>query len=343
MCLSHLLVHELRQLGVRRREGSELVEITVEWLQSKLASISSQEWSHYVTFLPVHGTEYHEIEVKEEEKEGQPPPPPPPPLNPSSTFYTGENYNIPFQPLNKEISNPCAISGCKSPLQFFSLFILPSDLSALAAATNQYASSIQENFITNINEVRIWIALSIHMGIVKLTRFRQYWSASYKNEKIFSHMSRDRYTFLKKCFRPSSSPSIAYPSTHPFHIILPFVSPLPYRFRRHIAPSTYLSLDESMIAFKSWTPARQFMPDKPIKLGYKAFTLAIDKGGYILDFWLYPGQYYMLVNQVDSSMSALVERVAHHYLNKHHVLVMDRYFTSKSHHSHAHLYLFFAF
>jgi hypothetical protein len=98
-----------------------------------------------------------------------------------------------------------------------------------------------------------------------------------------------------------------------------------------------------MIAFKAWTPARQFMPDKPIRLGYKAFTLAIDKGGYMLDFWLYPGKYFMMVNQEDSSMNALVNRVAHHYFNKHHVLVMDRYFSSKYDHSHIYLYLLFAF
>jgi hypothetical protein len=326
----------LHELDVRRRNGDELEEITVEWFQGELANIDPQQWNDYLNFVPVPDSIYYVIEIKEAEKEEKEQPPQPLQPQPTPSFYTGENYNIPFTPLDQQTSSPVHVAGCVTPLQFFHLFILPNDLRTFAAATNEYASSIQENFLTNCSEVRIWIALCIHMGIMKLARLEDYWSASYQNNHIFSHMSRDKYKLFKRFFHPSSTPSTSHPLTHPFHIILPFIAHLPYRFRRHLHPSTYLSLDESMIAFKSWTPAKQFMRDKPIKYGFKAFTLAVDKGGYLLDFFLYPGKKYLVDNQLDSSIIGIVTAVATHFFNKHHVLVVDKYFTSKFIHSHSH-------
>lgn len=54
-------------------------------------------------------------------------------------------------------------------------------------------------------------------------------------------------------------------------------------------PSRYLSIDESMIAFKGRSGMKQYMPMKPIKRGFKVWALADSASGYLINFEIYTG------------------------------------------------------
>lgn len=54
-------------------------------------------------------------------------------------------------------------------------------------------------------------------------------------------------------------------------------------------PTREQSVDESMIKFKRRSSLKQYIPDKPIKRGYKVWTLA-DAHGYVCQFQVYEGK-----------------------------------------------------
>ena len=70
----------------------------------------------------------------------------------------------------------------------------------------------------------------------------------------------------------------------------PLLNLLLPRFRNCYTPGQYLSIDESMIAFKGRLSFLQYLPKKPHKWGMKAWVLADAKTGYTWAWKLYTGK-----------------------------------------------------
>ena len=70
----------------------------------------------------------------------------------------------------------------------------------------------------------------------------------------------------------------------------PLLNLLLPRFRSSYTPGQYLSIDESMIAFKGRLSFLQYLPKKPHKWGMKAWVLADAQTGYIWGWKLYTGK-----------------------------------------------------
>lgn len=75
-------------------------------------------------------------------------------------------------------------------------------------------------------------------------------------------------------------------------------------------PSSYYTVDESMIAFKGRCVLKQYMPLKPIKRGYKVWCLADATTGFIIAFIVYTGKEEVILN------STLGERVVMNFAAK---------------------------
>jgi len=84
--------------------------------------------------------------------------------------------------------------------------------------------------------------------------------------------------------------------------VLPLVEDRDWLFKIRLAieellrqcPQNYtlareISIDETMVKFKGEKFFRQFLPSKPIWFGFKLFTLAESKSGYIWNFEVYTG------------------------------------------------------
>jgi hypothetical protein len=121
-----LLATALQSNGIRIRNGEAIEDVTAEWLHSKLDNIPAEDWEDSIAIIPIPGTGYSEIEIKEEEKEEEDVVEPPQQQPTTHSFYTRERYNI---------------------------------LCTFVKATNEHARSTHENFTTNVNEMRIWIAI----------------------------------------------------------------------------------------------------------------------------------------------------------------------------------------
>ena len=87
-----------------------------------------------------------------------------------------------------------------------------------------------------------------------------------------------------------------------------------------------------MVGFRGRFGAKQYMPNKPVKYGIKAFTMADSKNGYVLNVLPYTGRDTLQeasTEYVDLPQPArIVLHLIELYLNKSHHVFTDRYYTS---------------
>jgi len=72
--------------------------------------------------------------------------------------------------------------------------------------------------------------------------------------------------------------------------IRPVIEELVCQFQQNYTLAREISIDETMVKFKGRKFFRQFLPRKPIRFGFKLFTLAESKSGYIWNFEFYIGR-----------------------------------------------------
>lgn len=72
----------------------------------------------------------------------------------------------------------------------------------------------------------------------------------------------------------STNQPYGQPGHDKLHKVWPTILKLNDSICKAYEPSSTLSIDESIIAFKGWTSLKQYMPMKPIKRGYKVWCLA---------------------------------------------------------------------
>jgi len=120
-----------------------------------------------------------------------------------------------------------------------------------------------------VNELKIFIAIIIYMGIIRITDTRRYWSVSdvLPHHSITSLMSLTRFEQLKRFFKVSSR--AAEESTDPamqvwYRKVNPMFDNFILRSRKLRDPGTLHSLDEAMIRFAGRSSSTYQMRSKPI-------------------------------------------------------------------------------
>ena len=69
-----------------------------------------------------------------------------------------------------------------------------------------------------------------------------------------------------------------------------FLNILLKNFKKNYNLGENVSIDESMIKFKECSSLKQYLPLKPAKRGFKVWTLADSKNGYVYNFHIYKGK-----------------------------------------------------
>ena len=77
---------------------------------------------------------------------------------------------------------------------------------------------------------------------------------------------------------------------HRLFKIRPVIEELRRQFQLNYILSREISINETMVKFKGRKFFRRFLPSKPIRFGFKLFTLAESKSGYIWNFEIYTGR-----------------------------------------------------
>lgn len=207
-------------------------------------------------------------------------------------------------------------------LNFFEKIFDSNIISSIVTQTNLYASQKQaKNWAdTNETEIKAFIGCLILMAIHELPHLENYWSSDpvLRFESISKVMTAKRFKKLIEnihCNNNETNSPRSAPNHDKLHKVRPLIDSLNTNIRIFYKPTSFLSIDESMIPFKGRSSLKQYMPMKPVKRGYKVWCLADAKTGYILNFSVYTGR-----SEVPSKIP-LGERV---------VLELSKYVTPKS-------------
>lgn len=181
-------------------------------------------------------------------------------------------------------------------------------------------------------ELEGFLAITLNMGIIELPEIEDYWKTSWSSEVPFftSVMRRDRFEQIFWLLHTSHAEE-GQPERR-IDKVKSLIDILIPNFQSCYKPSRDIAVDETMVGFKGRFGAKQYMPNKPVKYGIKAFTMADSKNAYILNILPYTGSDTLQEASTQyedlPQPARIVLHVTELYLNKGHHVFTDRYYTS---------------
>lgn len=232
----------------------------------------------------------------------------------------------------QEVSGPNVPAGsCSNPVKTFLLLFSEDFLDTIASQTNLYFQQVGKPYEeTNTEEMKKFIGINLLMGIKRQPSYRDYWSCDPKltDEYIRSIMPVKRFSKLLSHIHLADNklePKKGEKGYNKLYKVQPLLDTLTKNFKTYYNPSRKLAIDESMIKFKGRSFMKQYMPAKPIKVGYKVFIRS-DESGFVTCFQIYTGK------QGDTTEKLLGARVVKDLTsdlkNLYHEIYFDNFFNS---------------
>lgn len=222
-----------------------------------------------------------------------------------------------------------------TPYYFFNLFVSDKIIDDICFQTNLYAEQEYQKTNkrytrTSVKEIKVFIGLNMLMGIKPMPSYRDYWSQSddLRDHYISKFMPVNRFGWLLSHVHlndNSMMPKKGEPNYNKLYKVRPFLDEIKNNFKKYYEPTRNIAIDESMIKYKGRSTLKQYMPKKPIKRGFKIWTLA-DQNGYLYNFDIYTGK---SDDYVEHSLGEkVVLRLTEDLQQKNHTLFFDNYFNS---------------
>jgi hypothetical protein len=252
---------------------------------------------------------------EEDEKENVPPPSA---WSRTCTPVVAPSLSVPSGP-------QLPVHHVTTELGFFQCMLTEQTVAAIANHTAAYAHSKGRpaTWTTSAEEIWLFIAVHIFMGIVHLPRAHMYWEDSWRQVFVVNAFSQHRFTDLLRFFHvaPPTPPGTR-------HTVVDKVSSLlaacQHSFSSCYLPPQVLAFDEAMVPFKGRDRSIQYMRLKPTRWGYKIWCLACD--GYLLKFAVYMGKQPRRSDNL--SLHETVVKAVESYSHRGHILYLDNLFPS---------------
>jgi hypothetical protein len=264
---------------------------------------------------PVDVDDVPAAEEEDEEKENLPPP----------ASWSKQCNNIVCPPLTAPSGPQLPVHHAVAEMDFFQCMLTQHTIHTIATNTTAYAHSkgATQAWTTSAEELWLFIAVHIFMGINHLPRSHMYWQEAWQEPFVVDAFSRDRFHELLRFFHiaPPSPPDAK-------HTVLDKIAPLitacQHSFSTCFLPAQVLVFDESMVPFKGRDPLKQYLPDKPWPWGYKVWCLASDK--YLLNFDVYKGRQKRKKDNL--TLHQQVMKLVQPYAHRGHILYLDNLFVT---------------
>ena len=224
------------------------------------------------------------------------------------------------------------------PIDYFHLLFNEEFYDRIMDQTNLYARQNprrNEHWepLTDVREVKAYLAIQLYMGIVKLNCTTDYWSSDpLLNQPFVSNLIvKNRFKELNKNFHVADNtlnPPKGRPGHDPLGRVRPILDMISLSFPGNFNPRQNMCIDEGMIKFKGRCPFLQYLPAKPTKWGIKAWAVCDSHSLYMLNFNIYTGKFNDLGNGDRPLGDRVVLGLMGPYLDKHHVVYFDNYFSS---------------
>ena len=217
-------------------------------------------------------------------------------------------------------------------LDFLKL-VWPSALCELIAIeTNRYAAqnATSDWSDTCSNEIWSFLGVIIFMGFHRLPRICNYWNTDeYLGlPALQKHMPLTRFWDLW-CNMHLVDNGEADHSDR-LYKVRPLIKCLTGTFTKHYNPSQEIAVDEAMIKCRGQAKGKVFMPNKPVKRGFKVWCCSCSCCGYLCNLQVYSGKSSTQKDDPDAGTISKVvcDLLLDLYADENHVVYMDRYFTS---------------
>ncbi|MEL7307968.1 MAG: hypothetical protein AAGK05_08885, partial [Pseudomonadota bacterium] len=177
-----------------------------------------------------------------------------------------------------------------SPVELFELFFDDELIEHICAETRRYI--MQKNnptlFFTKY-EIKTYIGIMILSGYSSVPNRRMYWEnqADSRHTLVYESMRRNRFESLMTHIHFADNDKIDF--NDKLYKLRPLINSLNKKFGDHFVPEQHLSYDESMIRYFGSHGIKQFIANKPIRFGYKCWSLN-SSNGYLLSFEVYQGK-----------------------------------------------------
>lgn len=221
----------------------------------------------------------------------------------------------------------------------------------IAHETNVYAQQYAETLLqrgemgpmsritkwrdTDVDELYIYFALLIAMGIVVKSKLESYWS---NDTNIFStpgfsaNMSLKRFQILSRCLHFNNnfnlSPEISNSQAKTYKI-QPIVDHLNHKFSNLYGLGQNIALDESLTLWKGWLDIKQLIPNKAATVGIKTYEVCDSRTGYLWRFEIHTGgETHAEQELITGTIPNLVVRLLRGLENRGHTVWMDNFYNS---------------
>lgn len=241
-----------------------------------------------------------------------------PPQKFTSTFgpqNIGENAELPID-----------VFSCLFPDELFEKIVLETNL----YATQENLRSGRSFVPTDLKEVMAFFGVNILMGMKKLPSYRDYWSShpELRDSFVSTIIPRRRFDWLLGNLHLNDNAQQVRRGEDGYdklYKVRPLLTKLSETFAIYYAPTENVSIDESMILFKGRSFLKQYMPNKPIKRGYKIWVRA-SSSGYVDQFQFYTGK---VADSPEKQLGArVVTDLTRSLVGKFHKVYFDNFFTS---------------
>ena len=196
-------------------------------------------------------------------------------------------------------------------LEYVQLFTLTEDdLLFIADETNRYAaqffattpfeslpaqSRLRDWKDTNKEELKLFFALVVAMGLVVKPALENYWSMDEVHQTPFfgSVMTRNRFELIFKFLHAADNDKAKKRGEEgydPIYRIREMNNRYLDRSRSVYVPERDLALDEATMLWKGHVSYRVYNPNKPAKFGVKIYEICECSSGYVVDWQIYTGK-----------------------------------------------------
>lgn len=240
-----------------------------------------------------------------------------------------------------------AIDDITDPLQYFQLFVTNDLLAEIVRETNLQAavlsakpkgvkghSRMNKWKDTNVEEMNIFLALTLLLGIVQKPELEMFWSTRplLDTPYIRQVMTGQRYLLLLRCLHfvtNTSLPKDVSNAEKSFAKIKPVFDFLINKFSTVYVPNENVAVDESLMLFKGRLSMKQYIPLKRARFGLKLYELCESGSGYVWNALLHTGPSMALKDAADGLKSSrIVTTLVHDLLGKGYCVFVDNWYTS---------------
>lgn len=225
-------------------------------------------------------------------------------------------------------------ADCRNPVNYFLKYFDSNTVESIVYQSNLYITQTERR-VSMITKTELYGFLGINMvmGYHAVPSWKDYWKTDPDLQVPFISdvMPRNRFSQILSNIHINDNYAIPADNKDKLYKLRPLIDSLNHNFVQLYNVSRQVSIDESMILFKGRSSLKQYNPMKPIKRGYKLWSMA-DMDGYLNKFEIYQGKNQQQNNGDIPKYFGLGDTVVYNMTKdlaeKYHEVYVDNFFTS---------------